>query len=65
MEKDNVTTEDNIFDIEIPQDDISPDTDSLKYLANILITRRKCAILHDRWLIQSCRGLQAVQISVW
>ena len=39
MEKDNVTTEDNIFDIEIPQDDISPDTDSLKYLANILITQ--------------------------
>lgn len=39
MEKDDVTTEDNIFDIEIPQDDASPDTDSLKYLANILITQ--------------------------
>ena len=34
MEKDDVTTEDNIFDIEIPQDDASPDTDLLKYLAN-------------------------------
>ena len=39
MEKDDVTTEDNIFDIEIPQDDASPDTDLLKYLANILITQ--------------------------
>lgn len=39
MEKDDVTTEDNIFDIEIPQDDASTDTDLLKYLANILITQ--------------------------